>query len=117
MDKDNLIFSIQENRNLFKPDLLIGKKVNTKQYKQIFKDKEIIKILNNDSINETIEAFTKGGLNLTEASASSYVHRNTLIYRINKVQKAIGLDFRKFEDCIIYLNMREIYKMVKKDDV
>lgn len=119
MDKDkaNLIFSIQENRDLFKSNLLIGKKLKPQQYKKIFKDKGLIKILNNDAINETIDAFTKGGLNLTEASASSYVHRNTLIYRINKVYKAIGLDFKKFEDCLIYLNMREVYKMVKKNDV
>lgn len=117
MDKDNLIFSIQTNRDLFKPALLIGKKVRIKDYKHILKSKEVIKILNDDTINETIDAFTKGGLNLTEASANSYVHRNTLIYRINKVQRAIGLDFKKFEDCMIYLSLRELYKMVIKNDV
>lgn len=114
MDGENLIFSIQSNRDLFKSNLLMGKKIKLKEYKKFFKDKELNKILTNDSINETFNAFTSGGLNLTEASRNSYVHRNTLIYRIDKVNNTIGLDFRKFEDCVIYMNMREIYKMVKK---
>ena len=117
MDKENLIFSIKENRDLFKPNLLVGKKLKTNRYKRIFNDKSIVKILKDESINETLDAFIRGSLNLTEASTKSYVHRNTLIYRINKVYKAIGLDFRKFEDCLIYLNMREIYKMVSGHDV
>ena len=62
----------------------------------------------------TVDAFIKGGLNLSHASASSYVHRNTLIYRIEKVNRVIGLDLRNFEDCLIFVNMREIYKMVVK---
>lgn len=117
MDSGNLIFSIQENRDLFKPDLLIGKKVKTRKYNKIFKNPELIKILKSDSINETIDAFTRGGLNLTKASTKSYVHRNTLIYRIEKVNRMIGLDLRKFEDCIIFINMREVYNMVKRNDV
>ena len=68
----------------------------------------------NEAINETVDAFIKGGLNLSHASASSYVHRNTLIYRIEKVNRVIGLDLRNFEDCLIFVNMREIYKMVVK---
>ena len=114
MDRKDIVFAIQENRDLFKSEILIGKDLKLKNYKELFKNKELIKILNNESINETINAFTKGNLNLTEASTNSYVHRNTLIYRINKVKKSIGLDFRKFEDCVIYLNMLEIYKMVNK---
>lgn len=117
MGSENLIFSIQSNRDLFKSELLIGKKFKTRKYKEIFKNHNLMKILNNASINETFDAFTKGGLNLTQASTDSYVHRNTLIYRIEKVNSAIGLDLRKFEDCVIYMNMREIYKMVNKDDV
>ncbi len=114
MDGENLIFSIQSNRDLFKSNLLMGKKIKLKEYKKFFKNKELTKILTNDSINETFNAFIGGGLNLTEASRNSYVHRNTLIYRINKVNDIIGLDFRKFEDCVIYMNMCQIYKMVKK---
>ncbi|MDD4110788.1 MAG: helix-turn-helix domain-containing protein [Clostridia bacterium] len=114
MDNKDVVFTIQENRDLFKSNILIGKDLKIKNYKELFKDRELIKILNNESINETIDAFTKGNLNLTDASTKSYVHRNTLIYRIAKVKKAIGLDFRNFEDCVIYLNMREIYRMVNK---
>jgi len=114
MGSDNLIFSIQSNRDLFKSSLLIGKKLKLREFKHLFKNQELIKIIKNDSINETVDAFTKGNLNLTQASDASYVHRNTLIYRIEKVNNTIGLDLRKFEDCVIYMNMREVYKMVKK---
>ena len=55
------------------------------------------------------------GLNISEASVKSFVHRNTLIYRIEKIYKTIGLNLKKFEDCIIYINMKEIYNMVVKN--
>lgn len=116
MDKEKkLVFSEQSNKDLFKPNVLIGRKIKTKQYKDIFKNEKVVKILNDETINKTVDAFVKASLNLTETSNNSYLHRNTLIYRIKKVKKAIGLDFRKFEDCLVYINMREIYKLVKND--
>jgi sugar diacid utilization regulator len=117
MSAENLIFSIPENRDLFRSSLFIGKKIKIKKYKEFFKNKDLIKVLNDPTVNETVDSFTKGDLNISVTSSNSYVHRNTLIYRINKVNATIGLDFRKFEDCLIYLNMREVYKMVKKHDV
>ena len=115
MKKDqNVVFLNPENKNLFKPEQVVGKKIKISVYKKLFKDKNLLKILENEAINETIDAFIKGGLNLSHASASSYVHRNTLIYRIEKVNRIIGLDLRNFEDCLIFVNMREIYRMVVK---
>lgn len=114
-DKKILIFDTQSNKDLFKSEVLIGKKVKTKQYKDIFKNEKVVKVLKDIAINETFDAFIKGSLNLTTTSNDSYLHRNTLIYRIKKVRKAIGLDFRKFEDCLVYINMREVYKLVKHD--
>ena len=114
MKNEQPVFLNLENKNLFTAETVAGKKLRISVYKNFFKNKNLIKILDNESINQTVDAFIKGSLNLSQASTSSYVHRNTLIYRLDKINKLIGLDLRNFEDCLIYVNMREIYKMVVK---
>ena len=114
MKNEQPVFLNLENKNLFIAENVAGKKLRVSVYKNFFKNKNLVKILENESINETVDAFIKGSLNLSQASSNSYVHRNTLIYRLDKINKLIGLDLRNFEDCLIYVNMREIYKMVVK---
>ncbi|MGN0748560.1 MAG: helix-turn-helix domain-containing protein [Christensenellales bacterium] len=114
MKTKTAVFSNLCNRELFMPGNVVGQKLKLPVYKKIFKDENLIKILENESINQTVDAFIKNGLNLSLASANSYLHRNTLIYRIDKINKMIGLDLKKFEDCMIYVNMRQIYLMVVK---
>ena len=54
-----------------------------------------------DEIIETIGKFFENNLNLSEASRKLYIHRNTLIYRLDKIQKATGLDLRTFDDAVL----------------
>ena len=110
---NELIFNSIENRNLFKTENIIGKNFNPEKYERVFEDKALLKLLNNQSINESVDAFIKGSLNLTTASTHSYVHRNTLIYRIGKIQKLIGINLKNYEDCVIYSNARLVYNMIK----
>ena len=114
MKNEQPVFLISENKNLFTTEKVVGKKLKISVYKNFFKNKNLVKVLENEAINETVDSFIKGNLNLSQASTNSYVHRNTLIYRIEKVNKLIGLDLRNFEDCLVFVNMREIYKMVVK---
>lgn len=51
---------------------------------------------------KTIEIFFKLDLNLSEAAKGLYVHRNTLIYRLDKIQKYTGYDIRKFNDAALF---------------
>lgn len=51
---------------------------------------------------KTIEVFFKLDLNLSEASKELYVHRNTLIYRLDKIQKYTDYDIRKFNDAALF---------------
>ena len=51
---------------------------------------------------KTIEVFFKLDLNLSEASKELYVHRNTLIYRLDKIQKYTNYDIRKFNDAVLF---------------
>ncbi len=50
----------------------------------------------------TVNKFFENHLNVSETSRQLYIHRNTLVYRLDKLQKLTGLDLRKFEDAIIF---------------
>lgn len=50
----------------------------------------------------TIQKFFENNLNVSETSRQLYVHRNTLVYRLDKIQKVTGLDLRNFDDAIIF---------------
>ena len=58
----------------------------------------------------TINKFFENSLNVSETARQLYIHRNTLVYRLDKVHKATGLDLRVFEDAITF----EIALMVVK---
>lgn len=50
----------------------------------------------------TINKFFENNLNVSETSRQLYIHRNTLVYRLDKLQKQTGLDLRVFEDAITF---------------
>ena len=50
----------------------------------------------------TINKFFDNNLNVSETSRQLYIHRNTLVYRLDKLQKSTGLDLRIFEDAITF---------------
>jgi len=50
----------------------------------------------------TIQKFFENNLNVSETSRQLFVHRNTLVYRIEKLQKATGLDIRVFDDALTF---------------
>ncbi|MCR4739417.1 MAG: helix-turn-helix domain-containing protein [Lachnospiraceae bacterium] len=53
-----------------------------------------------DEILTTVDKFFENSLNVSETSRQLYIHRNTLVYRIEKLQKATGLDVRIFDDAL-----------------
>lgn len=50
----------------------------------------------------TINKFFENNLNVSETARQLYIHRNTLVYRMEKLQKAIGLDMRNFDDAVTF---------------
>lgn len=74
--------------------------LSRKYYKHIFQG-EFEKLLTDEMIT-TIEKFFENSLNLSETSRQLYIHRNTLVYRLDKVQKALGLDLRNFHDAVTF---------------
>ena len=58
----------------------------------------------------TIQRFFENNLNVSETSRGLFVHRNTLVYRLEKIKKLTGLDLREFDDAIVF----KVALMVKK---
>jgi carbohydrate diacid regulator len=67
---------------------------------EIFGD-DIPEHLDEETLN-TINKFFENNLNVSETSRQLFVHRNTLVYRIEKLQKATGLDIRTFDDALTF---------------
>ena len=76
--------------------------------------KEVFKRGSIESLDQetlfTIQKFFENNLNVSETSRKLFVHRNTLVYRLEKIKKLTGLDLREFEDAIVF----KVALMVKK---
>ena len=64
-------------------------------------DGESLDAIDGETLN-IIRTFFENNLNLSETSRQLYVHRNTLVYRFEKIQKRFGLDLRSFEDALTF---------------
>ncbi len=61
----------------------------------------------------TIYKFFENNLNVSETSRQLFIHRNTLVYRLDKLQKSTGLDLRVFEDAITFKIALMVVKYMK----
>ena len=75
---------------------------------EVFK-KSPIEALDEDTLY-TINKFFENNLNVSETSRKLFVHRNTLVYRLEKIKKLTGLDLREFDHAIVF----KVALMVKK---
>jgi carbohydrate diacid regulator len=74
-------------------------------FKEIFDDEEML---------TTAEAFLQSSLNVSETSRNLYMHRNTLLYRLDKIEKATGLNVRQFSDAVSFRVLTVIYRLLGK---
>ncbi|MBR5540170.1 MAG: helix-turn-helix domain-containing protein [Clostridia bacterium] len=76
--------------------------------------REVFKQGSIDSLDQetlfTIQRFFENNLNVSETSRKLFVHRNTLVYRLEKIKRLTGLDLREFDDAIVF----KVALMVKK---
>ena len=79
--------------------------------------REIFKGKNPDDFDQetltTINKFFENSLNVSETSRQLFIHRNTLVYRLDKLQKSTGLDLRVFEDAITFKIALMVVKYMK----
>lgn len=66
-----------------------------------------------DETLSTINKFFENSLNVSETSRQLYIHRNTLVYRLDKLQKSTGLDLRVFDDAITFKIALMVVKYMK----
>lgn len=74
---------------------------------------ELVSIFNDVELRQSIDAFFANNLNISETSRNSFMHRNTLLYRIDKIYKITGLNIRNFNDAVTLLNLEQIYEKTK----
>lgn len=72
--------------------------------RDIFADEEMI---------NTAEEFLFNSLNISETSRNLYLHRNTLTYRLDKIEKETGLDIRKFSDAVTFRLITILSKLIR----
>lgn len=83
---------------------------NEMQYIKFFKLPKIEKLINNEEMMSSINQYLNNDLVISQTSRNSFMHRNTLIYRINKFTKLTGLNMKKFNDAVLFNNMISIKK-------
>lgn len=66
-----------------------------------------------DETIATINKFFENSLNVSETSRQLYIHRNTLVYRLDKLEKSTGLDLRVFDDAITFKIALMVVKYMK----
>lgn len=76
-------------------------------------DDKFSEIMLNDDLRRCVEYFFACDLNIAETSRKSYLHRNTLLYRIDKIQSATGFDIKHFDDAVAFKLLMMVYKMTK----
>ena len=64
----------------------------------------------------TVDCFLENNLNIAETSRQVHMHRNTLIYRIEQIQKKTGLDIRKFDDAMTFRLAGMVLKVKDMED-
>lgn len=85
----------------------------SQKYHQMLFNRKTARLFNEEMIH-TIEKFFENSLNLSETARQIYIHRNTLVYRLDKVQHIIGLDLRAFDDAVTFKMMMLLGKTAQE---
>ena len=72
-----------------------------KNFARVFEDEELM---------TTMECFLENGMNVTRTAEKMYMHRNTLSYRLTKLQNLTGLDLRNFSEAVTFKILHVLYQ-------
>ena len=100
IEKDGLMISLLNEKKIILERLIDS--ISEDMKSKIVDDfnSKIVKL--DDEMIKTIEVFFECGLNLSESAKALYIHRNTLIYRLDKIQKVTSYDIREFNNAMIF---------------
>ncbi len=84
------------------------------EYLDVLVDSKAMEIFKDDDMLDTAEEFLSNSLNISETSRKLYMHRNTLMYRLDKIEKTTGLNIRNFPDAITFKIITILLKTMDK---
>ncbi len=84
-----------------------------KKYLDMLIDSDSKDILGDSEMLGTAEEFLANSLNISETSRRLYMHRNTLMYRLDKIEKTMGLNIRRFSDAVTFRIILILYRHLK----
>ena len=108
------IFNPEESIHVFRQLLLERFLMNVPReeslhYHNLLFNRRTAKLFNEEML-QTIEMFFRKDLNLSDTARQLFIHRNTLVYRLDKVQRQTGLDLRHFDDAVTFKILYELKK-------
>ncbi len=102
VESSETLFSTIISKMSFKELLSLRNTILDDNFKQLMKDSDMV---------NCIEEFFKYNLNVAETSRNSYLHRNTLLYRIDKIYHLTGYNLKIFEDAVSFKILMKIYEL------
>lgn len=98
--------------NLFCAENVFGSAISNLEtcFFELYHSTNLKKIFSDEELISTMELFFENNLNISTTSKVGYMHRNTLIYRIEKIKQLIGLDMKNFTDATIFQTLLYIFK-------
>ena len=82
------------------------------EYLSILLEGDARELLKDEDMVNTAEEFLENSLNVSETSRNLYMHRNTLMYRLDKIERVMGLNLRKFSDAVTFRVITILNKLV-----
>jgi carbohydrate diacid regulator len=80
--------------------------------KEVFENK--MPDFEDEETSNILRVFFKNDLNIAETSRQLFMHRNTLVYRLEKLAKETGLDVRHFDDALLYMIVKMVIKHIRR---
>ena len=87
-------------------------KAKLSEYLSILLEGDARELLKDEEMVNTAEEFLENSLNASETSRNLYMHRNTLTYRLDKIERVMGLNLRKFSDAVTFRVITILNKLV-----
>lgn len=115
-EKFDIIKPVLSFSNMFFYRIVSNMDIELKKniYEKVFTSK-FVDVFNSE-VESTMETFFSNNLNLTDTASKLYVHRNTLLYRLDKICKYSGYDIRKLEDSWLLRLAMLIHKEIVKEN-
>lgn len=85
------------------------------EYMNEYLTDESKELLENEDMLNTAEEFFLNSLNVSETARKLFMHRNTLMYRLDKIERTTGLDIRKFSDAVSFRVLTLLYQLRKEE--